>query len=64
MPLSWSVEDNSYYSPDIRHLIQQVADQPAWMNGNDIVLVMKGNGLRTAWSYDGDPLKGAELSLL
>ena len=63
MPLSWSVEDNTYYSPDIRHLIQQVTDQPTWKNGNDMVLVMRGNGLRTAWSYDGDPLKGAELIL-
>jgi hypothetical protein len=63
IPLSWSVDDNAYYSPDIRHLIQQVTDQNAWNNGNDLVLVMRGTGLRTAWSYDGDPLKGAELIL-
>ena len=63
MPIAWSVDDNAYYSPDIRHLIQQVTDQSTWKNGNDLVLVMRGNGLRTAWSYDGDPLKGAELIL-
>ena len=63
MPSSWNVEDNAYFSPDIKHLIQQVTDQAAWKNGNDLVLMMRGTGLRTAWSYDGDPLKGAELIL-
>ena len=63
IPESWSVDDAPYYSPDIQHLIQQVVDQSTWVNGNDLVLIMRGTGWRTAWSYDGDPLKGAELIL-
>lgn len=59
-PGGWSV-DEEYSTPDIRHLIQKVIDQPIWINGNDLVLVMKGDGLRESWSYDGDPSKSAEL---
>ncbi len=62
-PESWSQADSTYYSPDIRHLLQQVVDQPAWVNGNDLVLLMEGNGLREVWSNDGEPLKSAELIL-
>jgi hypothetical protein len=58
---AWNQDETIYSSPDIRHMIQQVIDQSSWNNGNDLVLLMKGNGLREAWSYDGDPLKGAEL---
>ncbi len=63
MPEPWTTTNASYLSPDIRHLIQQVVDQPAWINGNDLVLLMKGTGWREAWSYDGDVMKGARLIL-
>jgi hypothetical protein len=53
--------NTSYSSPDIRHLIQTIVDQSGWVSGNDLVLLMKGTGWREAWSYDGDPLKGAKL---
>ncbi|HUR31088.1 MAG TPA: hypothetical protein VMZ69_06625, partial [Saprospiraceae bacterium] len=59
-PESWIV-NNTYSSPDIRHLIQNIIDQPGWINGNNIALIMSGNGLREAWSYDGDPMKTAQL---
>jgi hypothetical protein len=61
-PGSWNANEE-YGSPDIRHLIQRVIDQPGWMNGNDIVLLIKGSGLRNAWSYDGDPDLGAVLTI-
>lgn len=62
-PSPWLSAGTVYESPDIRHLVQQVVDQPSWVNGNDMVLTLKGSGLRDAWSYDGDPLKGARLVL-
>ncbi|HZV69793.1 MAG TPA: S8 family serine peptidase [Saprospiraceae bacterium] len=62
-PVNWSLVNTEYASPDIRHLIQNIVDQPTWKTGNDLVLIMKGSGLRESWSYDGDPLKGAELVL-
>jgi hypothetical protein len=61
-PGPW-INDEEYSSPDVRHLIQNVTDQPAWVNGNDLVLIMSGSGIREAWSYDGDPLKSAELAI-
>ncbi len=33
------------------------------MNGNDIVVLMKGSGLRDAWSFDGNPALGALLTI-
>jgi len=57
----WSVAETTYMSPDIRHVVQQIVDQFNWTNGNDLVLLLRGTGLREAWSYDGDPLKGAKL---
>jgi hypothetical protein len=42
-------------------VVQQIVDQSNWNNGNDLVLLLRGTGLREAWSYDGDPLKGAKL---
>ncbi|MEP6647584.1 MAG: S8 family serine peptidase, partial [Saprospiraceae bacterium] len=60
-PASWSVINQQYSSPDISHLIQNITDQSLWVNGNDLVLMIKGSGLRNAWSYDGDPSKSAEL---
>ena len=60
-PTPWSATETTYLSPDIRHVIQQVIDQSNWNNGNDLVLLLRGTGLREAWSYDGAPLKGAKL---
>ncbi len=62
-PQPWTTIDAVYTSPEIRHLIQQVIDQPGWVNGADLVLILRGEGLREAWSYDGDPVKGAELTI-
>ncbi len=61
-PATWQ-NNGEYSSPDIRHLIQTVIDQPSWVNGNDIALLMVGNGIREAWSYDGNPMKVAELMI-
>ncbi|MEO6130702.1 MAG: hypothetical protein ABIQ02_02555, partial [Saprospiraceae bacterium] len=62
-PSAWPVLNQEYSSPDISHLIQNIIDQPSWINGNDLVLIMKGTGLRNSWSYDGDPMKAAELTI-
>ena len=62
-PTSWTSSGVAYTSPELRHLVQQVTDQSSWVNGNDLVLLMNGTGWREAWSYDGDPLKGAKLTI-
>ena len=38
-------------------------DQSTWVTGNDLALLLSGNGLRNAWSFDGDPLKAATLTI-
>lgn len=60
-PVPWTTENAVYLSPDLRLVVQQIVDQSTWINGNDLVLLMRGSGQRHAWSYDGDPLKGARL---
>jgi hypothetical protein len=61
IPLAWTLINEKYSSPDIKHLVQNIIDQPSWSSGNDVAFIMRGAGTREAWSYDGDPLKGAEL---
>lgn len=65
--LQWSppewIEDLEYSSPDMRHLIQGIIDQPEWNTGNDISLFLQGDGFREAWSYDGDSSKSALLTI-
>ncbi|MEO5905657.1 MAG: hypothetical protein ABIQ11_02950, partial [Saprospiraceae bacterium] len=61
-PSAWAMNEE-YISPDIRNLIQEIVDRPGWIPGNDIVFVMRGDGLREAWSYDGDPAKAPLLEL-
>ncbi|HJW28632.1 MAG TPA: hypothetical protein VJ508_05200, partial [Saprospiraceae bacterium] len=60
-PSGWTNTNTVYSSPELKHLIQQVVDQASWVTGHNLVLLMKGDGLRRAWSYDGDALKGAKL---
>jgi len=60
-PAAWNNVNTTYSSPELKHLLQQVVDQSSWVTGHDLALLMKGDGLRQAWSYDGDSLKGAQL---
>jgi hypothetical protein len=50
-----------YDSPDIAALVQEVVNRPGWASGNALAIFVEGSGLRTAYSYDGDPAAGAEL---
>lgn len=40
-------------TPDIGPIIQEVVNHSDWMNGNSIVILIRGNGERTAESYNG-----------
>ncbi len=51
-------------TPDISALIQAAVDQPDWKSGSHVVVVIKGNGRRTASSYDGEMNKAPLLSVL
>lgn len=58
---AWTTSDAVYVSPDISHIIQPIIDQAGWDNGNDLAIIIRGDGQREAWSYDGDPEKAVRL---
>ncbi|MGD8590574.1 MAG: tandem-95 repeat protein, partial [Chromatiales bacterium] len=64
-PPSWSITGAAGYdqqTPDISGIIQEIIDQPDWVAGNSLAIIISGDGQgkRTAEAYDGDPL-GAPL---
>lgn len=40
-------------TPDISAIIQEIVDRFGWSSGNSLVIIITGNGTRTAESYDG-----------
>lgn len=56
----------TYTSPEIRALIQEVVDRGGWVSGNDLMILLDDNGssanaLRQAESYDDTPGDSAVL---
>ena len=62
-PEPWNEADLSFSSPDIKHVLQQVIDQSSWVTGHSLALILRGDGLRQAWSYEGDSILGARLMI-
>ncbi|MEM7207537.1 MAG: chitobiase/beta-hexosaminidase C-terminal domain-containing protein [Pseudomonadota bacterium] len=62
---TWHAEDGSFaqISPDLTSVIQSVIDQPGWASGNALALIISGSGLRSAYTYDGDPAKAPTLHI-
>lgn len=50
-------------TPDISTVIQEIVDRGAWNSGNSLVLVVAGEGTRTAESYDGSSADAPTLHL-
>ena len=62
---SW-IEDTWYVSPDIRNVIQEVVDRPAWTPDNAIVVIVSAvssKSDRKFWAYDGKPSNAARLTI-
>jgi len=52
---SWTM-DNTYQSPNISAVVQEMVDRNDWSNGNAMTFIIKGTGTRTAKSYEtGNP---------
>lgn len=47
--------NNSYTTPDLTSIVQELVDQPGWCGGNSMVFTIEGSGRRVAKSYDGVP---------
>jgi hypothetical protein len=48
-------------TPDIKTLIQAIVSRPGWVSGNALSLVLNGEGVRNAYSYDGSASGAAQL---
>ncbi len=52
---AWSQSGVKQRSPDLSSLVQEIVNRGGWQTGNSIVIIVDGNGTRTADSYDGNP---------
>lgn len=59
--ITWSGDDpvvsgQTFRTPSIASLVETVAARSDWCGGNDMAFMVTGTeGLRNAWSHDGDP---------
>ncbi len=62
-PDAWASGDAgaAQQTPDLAPILGEIVDRPGWQAGNAVVLMVSGNGVRTAWSYDGNPPAAATL---
>lgn len=44
---------NSYQTPDVKELINEIIAKDDWVEGGDLVFVITGSGVRNARSFDG-----------
>jgi hypothetical protein len=55
-PLAWNTIGEAgaaQRTPDLKVLLQEMADRPGWVSGNSLVFVITGTGERVAESYNG-----------
>ncbi|HXJ69991.1 MAG TPA: hypothetical protein VNM39_13860 [Verrucomicrobiae bacterium] len=48
-------------TPDLSSVVQVVVSRIDWAAGNAMAILVRGTGVRTAWSWDGDPAAAALL---
>jgi len=48
-------------TPDLSVVVQEIVDRSDWSNGNALVFVFSGNGLRVAEAFEGEPDAAARL---
>lgn len=52
---AWSTVGEKVRTPDLTSIIQEIVNRPNWAKGNALMLIISGNGRRTAVAYDGNP---------
>ena len=50
----WTVISEKKITPDLGSIIQEIVNRPGWTSGNSLVITIKGTGIRTAESYNGE----------
>lgn len=59
-PASWStvgLSGTGQQTPDIKTIIQEIVNRPAWNPSGNLVIIITGTGKRVAESYEGLPSK-------
>jgi hypothetical protein len=56
-PPPWTVGEAgpNQQTPDTASVIQEIIDQPGWLSGNSLVLIITGPGLRDAECFESAP---------
>jgi len=65
-PPNWNYVDEAgsgQRTPNLKNVVQEIIDQPAWAVNNAMVFLVEGTGGRSAWSFNNDPLKSAKLCI-
>lgn len=66
LPDAWTIDDESgtaQRTSDISAVIQEIINRDGFVSGNSIAIIIEGEGMRTAFSYDGDPQKAAKIKI-
>lgn len=53
--LPWTRYGDTILSPNLAPLIHEIVNRPGWAAGNALVILVEGNGERTAHAFDGQP---------
>ncbi len=53
-PSVW-LSNQTYTTPDIKAVVQEIVNRPSWADGNSMVFVISGSGSRSADSFNGSP---------
>jgi|GEM_PF-426534 len=65
--VSWNVpnwtNNQSYTSPDLSSLVQEVVGRAGWASGNDLAVVVSGTGFRNASSFEAGSAVAPQLQL-
>jgi hypothetical protein len=61
-PASWT-DETTYVTPELKTIVQELVSENLWAYGNDLTFIIEGNGDRSAFAYDGDPLKAPILTI-
>lgn len=60
------ITDNTYQTPDLASIIQEIVTRPGWARGNSLALIFRSTdayGDRTAMTYNGDPAAAPVLNV-
>jgi len=63
-PAAWAKANETgtaQATPDLKNIIQELANRPGWQNGTALALLFTGTGRRNAHAYEGSATKAAQL---